>query len=117
MTEVAVGNGTPTWQHTNVTANGTLIATYDTVGLHFYLNDRSGLPPRPDRSLGLPGAQSLPFGDQLYCTGSLTSPTYNGCLSLLWARRSIENRPSAEDELLPELDPEGFTLNRKRWPR
>ncbi len=47
---------------------------------------------------------------------SISMPNYNGCLSLLWARRSIENRPSAEDELLPELDPENFTLNRKRWP-
>jgi hypothetical protein len=32
MTEVAVGNGTWTPVHTNVTANGMLIATYDTLG-------------------------------------------------------------------------------------
>jgi hypothetical protein len=40
MTELAVDeNGTVAWQHTNVTANGTLFATYDLNGLHFYLND------------------------------------------------------------------------------
>jgi hypothetical protein len=48
---------------------------------------------------------------------SLHMPFYDGCLSLIWVRRSIENRPTVEDELLPELDPEGFTLQRKRWPR
>ncbi len=44
-------------------------------------------------------------------------PNYNACLTLLWARRDLENRPTEADELLSELDPEGFTLNRKRWPR
>jgi hypothetical protein len=44
-------------------------------------------------------------------------PNYDGCLSLIWVRRPIENRPSAEDELLRELDPQDFTINRKRWPR
>ena len=34
------GNGN--WQHTNVSAAGSLIATYDTVGLHFQLGDWVG---------------------------------------------------------------------------
>jgi IrrE N-terminal-like domain len=44
-------------------------------------------------------------------------PSYEGCLSLIWARRPIEDRPTAEDELLRELDPDDFGLKRKRWPR
>jgi len=79
MTEVSVGGGTQTWGHTNVTANGMLIATYDTTGsgLHFYLNDSLGSRRVQTDPAGFPeqSCQNLPFGDQLYCTGSLTSPT------------------------------------------
>ena len=77
MTEVSVGNGQSTWQHTNVTANGTLIATYDTTGLHFYVNDALGSRRVQTDPAGFPEqtCQNLPFGDQLYCTGSLNSPT------------------------------------------
>jgi RHS repeat-associated protein len=98
-------NQTLTWLHTNVYAAGALIATYDgapsssasaanntnTFGLHFYFNDpipgspRTGL--RPWGGLGSRRAQtdaagvleqtcaSLPFGDGLSCTGSVTTPT------------------------------------------
>ena len=61
MTEVSIGsvNGSvsQTWVHTNVTANGMLIATYDTTGsgLHFYLNDPLGSRARPDGCGRLPG--------------------------------------------------------------
>lgn len=48
---------------------------------------------------------------------TVAMPTYGACLTLLWVRREIENKRSEDNELLPELDPEGFTLNRKRWPR
>jgi Zn-dependent peptidase ImmA (M78 family) len=48
---------------------------------------------------------------------SISMPFYRGCLSLIWIRRPIEDRPSAEDELLRELSPDEFTLGRKRWPR
>jgi hypothetical protein len=48
---------------------------------------------------------------------SIFMPSYEGCLSLIWIRRATEQKPTVEDELLPELDPEGFTVNRKRWPR
>lgn len=44
-------------------------------------------------------------------------PFYRGCLSLIWIRRPIEDRPTADDELLRELSPDDFTLGRKRWPR
>lgn len=55
--------------------------------------------------------------DAVVSEQSILMPSYEGCLSLIWIRRAIEQKPTAEDELLPELDPEGFTVNRKRWPR
>jgi IrrE N-terminal-like domain len=55
--------------------------------------------------------------DAVVSEQSIFMPSYEGCLSLIWIRRTIEQKPTVEDELLPELDPEGFTLNRKRWPR
>lgn len=55
--------------------------------------------------------------DAVVSEQSLSMPFYEGCLSLIWVRRPIEEKPTAEDELLPELDPEGFTLKRKNWPR
>ena len=79
MTEVSVGS-VPGWQHTNVTANGALIATYDNAGLHFYLNDALGSRRVQTDSAGFPeqSCLNLPFGDQLYCTGgSLSGPTEN----------------------------------------
>jgi RHS repeat-associated protein len=74
MTEVAVGNGPV---HANVTANGTLIATLDGAGWHFYLNDALGSRRAQTDAAGFPEqtCQSLPFGDQLYCSGSLNNPT------------------------------------------
>ena len=40
LTETGVdGNGTVVWAHTNVWANGELIASYDPNGLHFLLHD------------------------------------------------------------------------------
>jgi hypothetical protein len=48
---------------------------------------------------------------------TVAMPSYGACLTLLWARRELENRPSEADELLSELEPEEFTLNRERWPR
>jgi hypothetical protein len=55
--------------------------------------------------------------DAVVSEQSIYMPSYEGCLSLIWIRRAIEQKPTVEDELLPELDPEGFTVNRKRWPR
>jgi len=78
MTELAVDeNGTNTWQHSNVTANGTLIATYDLTGLHFYLNDPLGTRRAQTDAAGVPEQTclSLPFGDQLNCAISTNAPT------------------------------------------
>lgn len=55
--------------------------------------------------------------DAVVSEQSQSMPFYNGCLSLVWVRRPVENRPTEEDELLAELDPEGFTIRRAKWPR
>jgi RHS repeat-associated protein len=83
MTEMAMmttkSGTTYNWVHSNVTASGHLIATYDNTGqgLHFYLNDALGSRRFQTDASGIPeqACQSLPFGDQLYCTGSLSTPT------------------------------------------
>jgi RHS repeat-associated protein len=65
------------WQHSNAWAGGQLIATYDPNGLHFYANDWLGSRRVQTDSSGVTeqSCQSLPFGDQLSCTGSTTNPT------------------------------------------
>ena len=49
---------------------------------------------------------------------SVSLPNYEAVLTLLWV---VKTRGSAEEyyeePYLEELDPEGFTLKRKRWPR
>ena len=49
---------------------------------------------------------------------SVSLPNYEAVLTLLWV---VKTKGSAEeyyeDPYLEELDPEGFTLKRKRWPR
>jgi hypothetical protein len=55
--------------------------------------------------------------DAVVSEQTVQMPSYNGCLSLIWVRRPIEDRPTAEDELLRELSPDDFTTRRKRWPR
>jgi RHS repeat-associated protein len=78
MSEMAVAaNGTEVWQHTNVTAGGSLIATYDTTGLHFYLNDALGTRRAQTDGYGVleQTCQSLPFGDGLNCSLSNAAPT------------------------------------------
>ncbi len=48
---------------------------------------------------------------------TIAMPSYNGCLSLLWANRKIEDKPSSDDSLLEELDPNRFdSSQRKTWP-
>lgn len=77
------------WQHTNVWAAGTLLATYDLAGLHFYLDDPLGTRRAQTDPFGVleQNCTSLPYGDQLNCSsatpgsggsiyaGSLTAPT------------------------------------------
>jgi RHS repeat-associated protein len=65
------------WQHTNVYSAGTLLATYDSNGLHFYLNDPLGTRRAQTDYAGVleQTCSSLPFGDGLSCTNSTEYPT------------------------------------------
>ena len=49
---------------------------------------------------------------------SVSLPNYEAVLTLLWV---VKTRGSTEEyyeePYLEDLDPEGFTLKRKRWPR
>jgi hypothetical protein len=55
--------------------------------------------------------------DAVVSEQTIPMPSYEGCLTLIWIRRSIEDRPTPEDELLRELSPDDFTIKRRRWPR
>ncbi|MFI5072763.1 MAG: hypothetical protein ACHP8A_17925 [Terriglobales bacterium] len=49
---------------------------------------------------------------------SISLPNYSAVLTLLWAYKVESVQTGAdEDALLESLDPEDFTLNRRRWPR
>lgn len=50
---------------------------------------------------------------------SIPMPNYNAVLTLLWAYKTAPAATSTEDEedLLGELDPQDFTLGRRKWPR
>jgi RHS repeat-associated protein len=86
-TEWGINSGTPTWQHTNVWADGQLMATNDPDGWHFYLNDPLSTRRVQTDQGGVVEQEcaSLPFGDGLNCinpnpggsnyAGSLTAPT------------------------------------------
>jgi RHS repeat-associated protein len=78
--DTTAGSGTTTlaWQHTNVFAGGKLLGTYDKDGLHFYFDDPLGTRRAQTDYAGHleQTCQSLPFGDQLACTGGdLQAPT------------------------------------------
>src|ERR1039457_7049879 len=94
VTEMAMdANNSMAWLHTNVYAAGSLIATYDggsstetvsgvatvvnTYGLHFYFDDPLGTRRAQTDYAGVleQTCSSLPFGDGLSCTGSITAPT------------------------------------------
>jgi RHS repeat-associated protein len=79
VTEMTVSGSTSAWAHTNVFAGRMLLATYDATGagLHFYLSDPLGTRRV---QTGYNGeleqtCPSLPFGDDLTCSGSATTPT------------------------------------------
>lgn len=68
LTEMGMGeSGVMAWNHTNVYANGQLMATYDNNGLHFHLNDALGTRRAQTDYAGVleETYSSLPFGDQL----------------------------------------------------
>jgi hypothetical protein len=77
--EVTQLDGSGNWQRTNVYAAGSLLATYDTIGLHFHLTDTLGHAPHADQLPGQPEeeCQSWPYGDQLYCyeDAAMKTPT------------------------------------------
>jgi len=83
MTELAVYTTSAGTQyqhvHSNVSAGGALIASLDSLyNPHFYLTDALGSRRVQTDAAGIPEqtCQSLPFGDQLLCTGgSLATPT------------------------------------------
>jgi hypothetical protein len=47
---------------------------------------------------------------------SINLPSHKSVLSLLWVKHEIMKEQDDRDSLLEELDPEDFTLRRKRWP-
>jgi RHS repeat-associated protein len=79
VTEMAMdANNSMAWQYTNVYAAGSLIATYDNDGLHFYFNDPLGTRRAQTNYAGVleQTCSSLPFGDGLSCSGgNLQAPT------------------------------------------
>jgi len=66
LSEFSVSGSTGTWKHSNVYAGGKLLDTYDTKGLHFYLDDWLGSRRIQTNALGHLEltCQSLP-----YCNG------------------------------------------------
>lgn len=57
---------------------------------------------------------------QIMVEDSVRLPSYNAVLSFLWIVKMdaiVAKSRGSDDELLPELDPQDFTLRRKRWPR
>jgi hypothetical protein len=71
-------------------------------------------PVRPDAWLDRQAAENV----ATLLEHSISLPSYNAVLTLLWAYK-VETMPTGQDEevLLDDLDPEDFTLNRRRWPR
>jgi RHS repeat-associated protein len=67
LTEMGMENGRMAWEHTNVYANGQLMATYDNDGLHFHLTDGLGTRRAQTDYAGVleQTFSSLPFGDAL----------------------------------------------------
>jgi RHS repeat-associated protein len=84
VTELASdANGLMMWMHTNVWAGGQLLGTYDTNGLHFYLDDWLGTRRAQTDYAGVAeeSCSSLPFGDSLNCSGLTSNYAYAGLLA------------------------------------
>lgn len=73
-------NGAMTWQHTNVYANGELIATEDNTEAHFYLNDWLGTRRVQTDYKGTveQTCSSLPYGDGETCQHTPTENLFTG---------------------------------------
>jgi RHS repeat-associated protein len=71
-TQVTELDGSGAWKHSNVYAAGKMLATYDSVGLHYQLADWEGTRRVQTSGSGAieEMCSSYPFGDNLSCTGS-----------------------------------------------
>jgi len=81
LTETGVdANGNVTWAHTNVWVGAALIATYDSSGLHFYLNDWAGSRRVQTDYEGVvqQTCASLPYGDGEICEPTPSEFLYAG---------------------------------------
>ncbi len=82
MTELTMASGTttPVWEHTNVYAAGSLIATYenDSSGPHFRFSDWLGTMRAQTNYAGVPEqtCTSLPFGDGPPCASNLATEQF-----------------------------------------
>jgi RHS repeat-associated protein len=78
--QITEADGSANWRHTNVYANGELLATYDGVGLHYALNDWLG-DKRVQALASSTGTTveetcwNLPFNDGFGCSGTGTDAT------------------------------------------
>ena len=70
-------DGKGNWLHTNATAGGELVATYDPRGIHFNLNDWLGTKRVQTDYNGNPEllCSGGSFGDLLQCTGTANDAT------------------------------------------
>ncbi|MGA8908099.1 MAG: RHS repeat-associated core domain-containing protein, partial [Acidobacteriaceae bacterium] len=73
-------DGSGNWVHTNIYANGALIATDDTTETHFYLNDWMGTRRVQTNYAGAveQNCSSLPYGDAETCGPTPTENLYTG---------------------------------------
>lgn len=80
MTELAWSGNQSTWMHTNVFSEGSLLATYDSAGVHFHLNDWLGSRRMQVGASGNIEAsfQAAPFGDLLSVPPTTTEHYFTG---------------------------------------
>ena len=79
VTEMGMdSNGSMVWQHTNIYTGSSMIGTYDLSGLHFFVDDPLGTRRAQTDYAGVleQTCASLPYGDQLNCSGPLASLQY-----------------------------------------
>lgn len=75
--QLSVLDGAGNWLRTNAYAGGRLLATYNASGLHFALSDWLGTKRMQLSAAGAveKECQSLPFGDDLDCSGTGSDAT------------------------------------------
>jgi RHS repeat-associated protein len=73
-------NGSGNWQHTNVWGGGKPLATYDSVGLHFYIDDPLGSRRVEANYAGVTQEDCLsgPYGDFESCLPTPTEHLFTG---------------------------------------